>query len=251
MKLALCMPVFNEEEGILDYLREIDKEFSDLDVHIVITEDCSSDNTLSVLQDYSRSKPHVMIVKHETNQGHGVSVRDAISVALELESLTILTFDGDGQVSARELRSFYNDFMTAKYVYGEGCRSNRKDPWFRKLISVSTRFLVLFASGYRPEDGNTPVRIYSFEAAKTLWEPLIKQKIRVPNLYVSSFARLLGFPIFLKPIVWRDRLGESVVGAGWGKQKFKMLPSRGLITFCRDSLTQWFSQSPRRLLKHL
>ena len=249
--LSLCMPVFNEEEGISDYLEELKLAFEGVNITIFITEDRSTDNTLAILNRKAEELKNLDITEHLNNKGHGISLTHAMEAAVKSKASTIMTFDGDGQVSGEELRNFYNEFNSSNYSYGEGIRANRNDPWFRRLISSATRLLVYFASGKFTKDGNTPVRIYKLEVARMLWRPLIVEKVSIPNLYVSSFARLLGIPIFTLPIVWRDRLGKSSTGAGWGRQKFRMFPSKRLIHFCRDSTISWFSKSPRQLIKHI
>jgi len=249
--LALCMPVFNEEEGISNYLEELMLAFKGVNITIFVTEDHSTDNTLAILSRKAETYKNLEIIQHLNNKGHGISFTDAMEAAIKSNSSMILTFDGDGQVCGEELRKFYNEFSTSSHSYGEGIRTNRSDPWFRRLISLATRLLVYFASGKFTKDGNTPVRIYSLDEARLLWTPLIIEKVNIPNLYVSSFTRLLGLSIFSRHIVWRDRLGESATGAGWGRQKFRMFPSKRLMYFCRDSTISWFSKSPRQLIKHI
>lgn len=249
MTLAICMPVFNEESGIARYLEELQAAFEDTELHIIVTEDCSSDQTGSILQDLAKASNNIIVLEHVTNQGHGISMFHAIEKAIDIGALLILTCDGDGQVSGTELKSFFNDFVTSGSSYGEGLRLKRSDPWFRRVISKSTNLLVFWTSGQVTKDANTPVRIYDLELARRLCTKVIEERIIVPNLYISSFIRLLNIPIFSRPLVWRYRLGESVVGSGWGRQRFRRWPSRRLILFCIIALNQWFSLNPKYLLR--
>jgi glycosyltransferase involved in cell wall biosynthesis len=249
MKFAFCLPVFNEQDGIVDYLEDLRLSFQDLDVKFFITEDASTDLTRSLLQEYVTRFSNFVLIKHELNQGHGKSLCDAVAAAIESKPLLLLTFDGDGQVSGRELRKFLDKFVSSSFSYGEAIRLNRRDPWFRRLISLVTRIMILLASGRRTLDGNTPVRIYTLESASKMWAPLIGSGLVIPNLYISSFVQLMKIPVFIGSVMWRDRLGQSVVGAGWGLQRFKVLPSKRLITFCFKAGIQWFSKTPRYFLK--
>jgi len=249
MMLAICMPVFNEQDGIASYIQEISESFSDLKFKLIITEDRSSDKTKDILLGCQKKVDNLIIVNHESNQGHGISLIDSVNVALQSRVQFILTCDGDGQVSGRALRSFFDSFESSSCLYGEGFRSNRKDPWFRRIISFYTRLLIYIASGKRTRDGNTPVRIYRLETAEKLWRPLIKEPTIIPNLYISSFARIMNFSIHIEPIVWRDRLGQSVVGAGWGLARFTALPSKRLVSFCREATVQWCTKAPKKRLR--
>jgi glycosyltransferase involved in cell wall biosynthesis len=67
-KIAVVMPAFNEAGGIADFLREIDAVFSEagLFFSIFVQDDCSTDDTLSVLRELVLSNDNSLNV--ETNK---------------------------------------------------------------------------------------------------------------------------------------------------------------------------------------
>ena len=50
MNVAMVMPVYNESDGILSFLREIDDEFRDLE--LIIVDDVSADLTVKVVSEF-------------------------------------------------------------------------------------------------------------------------------------------------------------------------------------------------------
>ena len=48
--LAICMPVFNEEDGISLWINQLNQAFKEYAVDLFIVNDCSTDNTSSILR---------------------------------------------------------------------------------------------------------------------------------------------------------------------------------------------------------
>ena len=66
IKVSVVMTVYNEENLVIRALSTIpDRD----DIEIVIVEDCSTDNTLEVLQNYIKEHPnrHIKLLKNEVN----------------------------------------------------------------------------------------------------------------------------------------------------------------------------------------
>lgn len=73
MKVSICIPCYNEEELVVKCLDSIPERD---DVEIIVTEDCSTDNTYQVLQQYVKDHPNkiIKLFHNEENMGHGYSV---------------------------------------------------------------------------------------------------------------------------------------------------------------------------------
>lgn len=81
MILSVIIPVYNEEQHILNVLKSLDEvNFPSVitDIEYVIIDDCSSDNTARVIENFSGSKRNLVKVKNEVNRGKGYSVRYGI-----------------------------------------------------------------------------------------------------------------------------------------------------------------------------
>jgi glycosyltransferase involved in cell wall biosynthesis len=72
-KISVLVLVYNQENYILDNLKAIDKQIIDAKVEVVICNDCSTDNTRSVIEGFLINKQNINIdfklVNHSINKG--------------------------------------------------------------------------------------------------------------------------------------------------------------------------------------
>ena len=80
MKVSVCIPCYNEEELVVKCLDSVPERD---DIEIVIIEDCSTDSTYQVLQQYVKDHPNKIInlLHNEENMGHGYTINKCIDNA--------------------------------------------------------------------------------------------------------------------------------------------------------------------------
>ena len=84
-KLSIVIPVYNEARTIhqiLDLLREL-KLVNGITKEIILVNDCSSDNSMIVIQNYAAlySEMGIRILQHTVNQGKGAALHTGIREA--------------------------------------------------------------------------------------------------------------------------------------------------------------------------
>jgi glycosyltransferase involved in cell wall biosynthesis len=235
-QLTIVMPVFNEAEGIEEFIEEIRSSFKKIKPTILAVDDCSTDSTWLILNKMQTNSADLILLKNENNLGHGQSSHRALRHGLSGKSNFIMSVDGDGQFLGDEMFNFYEQFYATNLNYAEGCRVSRNDPWFRKIISFVTRILVFTKSGRRAIDANTPCRIYKAETLHDLIENIESTSL-VPNLRMSILARKEQFEIFYFSLTNIPRRAKSAQGSSWGSGK-TVFPNRRLITFCRKAIME-------------
>lgn len=77
MKLSVLLPIYNEEAGLAACLDRV--LASPIASEIIAVDDCSTDATPCILQQYK--DPQLKIVQHGRNRGKGASVRTALEHA--------------------------------------------------------------------------------------------------------------------------------------------------------------------------
>jgi glycosyltransferase involved in cell wall biosynthesis len=235
-QLTIVMPVFNEAEGIEEFIEEIRFNFKKIKPTILAVDDCSNDSTWLILNKMQKNSADLILLKNEINLGHGQSTHRALRHGLMEKSNFIMSVDGDGQFLGDEMFGFFERFCTTNFNYAEGCRVSRNDPWFRKIISIVTKILVFAKSGRRAIDANTPCRIYKADTLHNLIENIEKTSL-VPNLRMSILARKEQFEIFYFSLTSIPRRAKSTQGSSWGSRK-TIFPNRKLITFCRKAIME-------------
>jgi glycosyltransferase involved in cell wall biosynthesis len=241
MKIAICMPVYNEEQGIESYIKELRESFNHF-YHLIIVNDASTDNTAVKLESISKNVEGLFILINAMNLGHGRSMRRAVKHALENKYDAIVTVDGDGQVPAIELLKFTQESLSQNFAYCEGVRINRVDPIYRKLVSLFTRVIVFLLTARYPRDANTPVRYYSLGLGEKLWDQVPEDSI-IPNLQMSIIARRRSMKIPIRFVSTTTRRSATSLGSTWqdhGKKKKTYVPPRKFLKFCKLSFQEIF-----------
>ena len=234
-KVALVMPVYNEVDGISAFLQEIDDEFEAL--QLIIVDDASTDSTSRVVSQFMPRNMTIRLVKNEQNRGHGPSTLRALQEGLDSGAGVVLALDGDGQVSAADLRRMLTDFHSTNCDLLIGVRMGRNESAFRMLTSWATRVITGVRSRKRVPDANTPFRVYRSNALKRLLETVPSDSM-VPNLWVTVISQRLAMDVRFMSVNARDRLGSSTLGSTCGRAS-RILPTRRFIRFCFLATVEW------------
>ena len=115
MKLSVIIPVYNEEDTVLDVIGQV-RECGVPDLQLIVVNDCSSDSTRARLNSLDHT-PDLTIIHHEANRGKGAAIRTAQQV---VEGDVVVIQDADLEYSPKEfpklLAPIENDH--ADVVYG-------------------------------------------------------------------------------------------------------------------------------------
>jgi polyisoprenyl-phosphate glycosyltransferase len=132
-RLSVVVPCYNEAEGLTELHRRLTaacRACQGENYEIVLVNDGSRDQTLSVLVLLAENDPHVVVVNLARNYGHQI----ALSAGLQnCDGDRILVIDADLQDPPELLPQmmFLMD-EGADVVYGQR-RRRRGEPWFRKI----------------------------------------------------------------------------------------------------------------------
>jgi dolichol-phosphate mannosyltransferase len=238
--VVVAMPAFNEGLSIEGFLSDIFEAFSDVDTHVVVVDDCSSDRTAEVVLALAANGAPITLCQNLENLGHGPSTVRALRRAALLGPEFVIAADGDGNIQGRTLRALLAAAQNeATEIVIEGTRAGRNDPWFRKLVTTATRVLVLIHSGSPPRDANTPFRVYPSRVLSRLLRDIPENHL-TPNLLIASILRKEGFPLLEMKVPVHKRAGTAEHGSTW-KQRTKFLPSARFLKFCWTAAGQWIA----------
>nr|WP_225073366.1 glycosyltransferase [Desulfuromonas sp. CSMB_57] len=74
--LSLVIPCYNEENTLKPCLeRVLQLKSKNLNLEIIIVDDCSKDNSLAVAHDLERQNPEIKVICHQVNMGKGAALR--------------------------------------------------------------------------------------------------------------------------------------------------------------------------------
>lgn len=149
MKVGIIIPCYKVEKHIEAVLSEIPGSIPT----IIAVNDCSTDNTLSILTERSKVDPRIIIVNHLENKGVGGAVKSGFRKAMELGLEIVVKIDGDGQMDMAYLPEFIKNLVEDKADF---CKGNRfrnihtidRMPLLRRIGNIGLSFLSKISSGY-------------------------------------------------------------------------------------------------------
>ncbi|MCC6720577.1 MAG: glycosyltransferase family 2 protein [Bacteroidia bacterium] len=119
--LSIIIPVYNEEKTIhliLNKIKEV-KLTNNITKQIIITNDCSSDNTSEAIKSYIEKNTdiNIQLFEHSINQGKGAAIRTGIGKA---SGEIVVIQDADLEYDPNEYNDLLNPFLNANadVVYG-------------------------------------------------------------------------------------------------------------------------------------
>jgi len=206
-KLAIVMPIYNEEANIYNVIHEwlpiLDK--TGVQFEILAINDGSRDATLAILKKLEQENLGKIITVDKPNSGHGRSCRFGYELALKRQAEWVLQIDSDGQCDPVYFPEFWSQRTEADCVFG--VRKTRGDGFARKLISKTCGFLSSLVAGVQVRDANVPFRLIRREAlAQAL--PKVPEDFDVQNIGLTiALKRSRNIRWKYVPIHFRDRQG--------------------------------------------
>ncbi len=245
--IAFAIPAYNEADGIVGFLREVDERFKDWDgaVTYVVVDDRSTDGTPDALE---RARPALAgklhVVTMDDNRGHGPAVVRAYREAIATGADLVLQVDGDGQFDGRDVRRIADDLVHSGADVAIAKRRDRRDPWFRKVLTRVLRLYLQQRAGLQVMDPNCPLRAYQSRVLETLLAG-VPSAATVPNVYLAVLGDRAGLPTSELIVEHLDRRGDSAQGTMWGRRQRRLAIPKRLIIFvwrafveCRQFMTR-------------
>lgn len=213
--LSVVMPVFNEQQTILEIIERV--RDSPYEKEIIIVDDASTDGTREILEELAEASD-ITLFRHENNRGKGAALRTGVSVASG--DVTIIQ-DADLEYDPVDYPKVLDPILSGKadVVYGSrfvGGESYRVS-YFWHL--VGNKFLTLLSNaltGLNLTDMETCYKAFKTEIIKSIdlkedgfgFEPEITAKLaqrglRIYEVGVSYSGRTYDEG---KKIGWKDAL---------------------------------------------
>ena len=216
-KLALVMPVYNEESIIEQVLEKWYRELTRLNIDFTINvyNDGSSDCSSARIREMAGKYPGAILARDKVNSGHGPTILAGYREAVALGCDWIFQLDSDDEIGEESFHKLWHERQ--RYDFLAGVRTGRKQPLARKLMSVASRLCVRMFYGKTIRDVNIPYRLLRVAAFKPVLEE-IPANTFAPNVIIAGMAARLKLRCFELPVPQRGRrTGESSI------RKWKLL----------------------------
>ncbi|MHA1912377.1 MAG: glycosyltransferase family 2 protein [Candidatus Kariarchaeaceae archaeon] len=199
-KTVVIIPAYNEEATIKEAIEKVMPFCHE----VIVIDDGSTDRTAE-----NALKTSAKVFKHRSNQGLGMTYRDAVSQALSSGAELIVGFDADLQYRASEIPLLLTPILRGDYDLVMGSRLSgtiEKMPILKRVGNILFTKLIGSLINLKISDGQSGFRAYTAELAQTI-------TIRGEYTYTQEMiveAAAYGFRIAEVPIHFDKRkVGES------------------------------------------
>jgi glycosyltransferase involved in cell wall biosynthesis len=176
MKVSVIIPVFNEEKFVLQTLEEVNKQKKNFNLEIIIIDDCSTDNTLKIIE--NNSNLFDKFIKNEKNYGKGKSIILGIK---EATGALILLQDCDLEYDPEEYAKLIEPFTKydADVVLGSRFKGSGPKRIIYYTNHIANKFLTFLANILLNRN---------FSDIETGYKVINKKKLDLINLEQNRFG---------------------------------------------------------------
>jgi glycosyltransferase involved in cell wall biosynthesis len=194
MQISVVVPLFNEEESLLELMAWIDRvmKANSFSYEVILVDDGSKDNSWKVVQQLSKEYTTVRGIRFRRNYGKSAALHKGFEAAY---GDVVITMDADLQDSPDEIPELYKMITVDNYDLVSGWKQKRFDPVTKtiptKLYNAATRTM----TGIYLHDFNCGLKAYKHDVVKSV------EVYGEMHRYIPVLAKRAGF----------SKIGEKVV----------------------------------------
>ncbi|MCU0569347.1 MAG: glycosyltransferase family 2 protein [Oculatellaceae cyanobacterium Prado106] len=201
---SLIIPAYNEQQGILPVLDELQAilQRADCEYEIIVVNDGSTDDTGKLLRSYSG----VRLIEHRRNCGYGASLKTGIRNAKY--PLIVIT-DADGTYPNDRIPHLVSLMSDADMVVGARIGANVR---YSKLRKIPKWFLVHFAQWLtrsKIPDLNSGLRVFRKNIVERFLTILPNNFSFTTSITVAMLMN--NYAVHYEPIDYHARVGKSKI----------------------------------------
>jgi glycosyltransferase involved in cell wall biosynthesis len=201
MRVAICLPAFNEAASIAGVLDGIPKSLPGVEaIDRIVVDDGSTDATAAIAQSHG-----AIVVRHAENRGTGSAFVSGVQTALRMGVDVIVTMDSDGQFDPRHipiliaplLRKDADVVLCTRFgkesLVGSMPWRKRAGNWLlsRTLSAITGQHLTDVSCGFRAFTTDAALRVDIHSNYEYIHESLLnwgRSGLRIQEISVSVLA---------------------------------------------------------------
>lgn len=211
MKKIVITPTYNESKNILVLIKKIKNIDSDL--HILVIDDNSPDNTSELVQQFANDRNDIFIINRKEKLGLGTAYITGFKWAIKNNYNFVIQMDADLSHDPKELAVMlekiknYDLIIGSRYINGVNVINW---PMSRLLLSYFANIYSRLITGVPVFDLTGGFKCYKIETLKKMPFKSIKSEGYSFQIETTFYAWLNKFLIKEIPITFTDRtVGQS------------------------------------------
>lgn len=208
--LWVVVPALNEAENLAVVVPRIldTLDLVDVDGHVVVVDDGSTDKTREVVADLAERHPAVRLLSLGRNLGKATALRRGFEEALRDGAEIIVMMDADGQDDPDELPLLLDRLADGADLV-TGARTVRNDRFVKRNTSKLYNAATARLSGAPGKDFNSGFKVMRAEVARDA-SPMLYGEL---HRYLTVVAHWLGYQVAEVSVQHHERLhGKTKYG---------------------------------------
>ena len=206
--LSIVIPVYNEEESILELLEWIFRvvDNHNISTEVLIIDDGSTDTSWPIIRQSAKQDARIIGLKLNRNYGKSAALQTGFNRA---QGEIVITMDADLQDSPDEIPDLIKMIRDMNLHIVSGWKKKRHDPVTKTIPSRFFNWVTRKVSGIKLHDFNCGLKIYHQDVIKNI------NVYGEMHRYIPLIAKWNGF----------NRIGEKVVehrARKYGTSKYGM-----------------------------
>lgn len=217
MQFLAVIPAFNEEDFIYSVVSDVKNVVND----VVVIDDGSRDKTA-----IKAKRANALVLSHQKNIGKGMALRTGFAYAIKNGFDAVITIDGDGQHSGKDVARIISCARTtnADLVIGVRPMRLREMPFIRLATNIASSAFVSFLVRKKLSDVHSGARFISAKVLK--------------NIRITSTKFDIEIEMLLKALNHGFSIAQAEIGAIYGKEKSDINPLLDAFRYFK-TLSNW------------
>jgi glycosyltransferase involved in cell wall biosynthesis len=204
---SVIVPCYNEVQALPDAIINLEKLLIGFGPHeLFVIDDGSTDGTSAALESLQEHHPEITVLKHETNQGYGASLKTGVRHA---NYDYIVVTDADGTYPNErigDLLAFMKDY---DMVVGSRTGENVEYSTLRKIPKYFLKHYASWIAGQNIPDLNSGLRVFKRNLAEKFLSVLPDGFSFTTTITMAHLTN--KYSVHYEPINYSRRIGKSKI----------------------------------------
>jgi dolichol-phosphate mannosyltransferase len=203
LSLSIIVPVFNQQRKVSNSLEKIKQvvESAFSDYELIVVNDGSTDNTLTILEDIALTDQHIRVLSYTPNRGKGYAVRQGV---LHSHGDAVMFLDGDLDISPDSIKDYVERLSTSDLVIASKRhpKSSVTIPKSRVFLSRAFNLLIKMATGIPQKDTQAGFKVGNGEIMRIIFRNVSVNRYAF-DVELFTIASIMHLKVQEMPVIMK------------------------------------------------